>query len=883
MKKIQKILFVSLVLVFSGIQTFAQQITGTIKDSYDEPLSGVAIIEKGTNNITTSNDDGSYSINLKSKKIIEFSMVGFKTQEIQVGTSTVINVTMQDDIEALDDVVVTALGIKRDTRALGYAISSVKGEDLIKAGVPTNPLESLYGKAAGVGIQSSAAGPTGGINIKIRGAQGLESDVNTRPLFVVDGVPIYDAGSDMHERGYDPLNSFDYGSGINDINAEDIESMEILKGAKASVLYGSAGANGVVLITTKSGAGTRGLGVSVSYGHTWDVPYSMIDFQNEFGSGTSEYSRSWEDATNKTGRRIVSSRYNFGPKFDENITIKFFDGTMRKYVPYEDNYMSLFKTGHTDNVSVAIAGGNDKGDMRLSFNHMNYNGNMENHEMKRNSLSFNGRMKVSDFAEFEFINNLYFTKNKNRRPNLSTLVAWGAFNRDYDVNTATEDGYLNSMDALGNIEGDGWGWPEAYIKYSGLFPMLWNQHENRNLDDRLHNITSARANFKILPFLTIKLQAGLDYTEVEYTSKQKIESVNPDTGETTGGKFGYSRDKYFVQQYEAYTFFEKYFLEDRLSVNAFVGGVYYNNTSKSVGVGTMGGLKFNDYWVIENGKGWPASYDSRIASYSLGEDSKYSLLGQATIGWENMLYLELQARNDWSSTLTKTNRSYFYPGASITWNFTENFTIPYINYGKFRLSWADVGRAPDRYYAYKAYKISTLDAPNTNINKIEGPEDLFAGNLKPERKREIEVGFNLRFFKQNRLEIDMAYYNNTFYDQLMSVPLSSATGAKNIRINAGKVRNSGIEFFIKGAPIAFDKFRWELTFTAAKQMDKIIDLYPGITQKNEEVQGIIKRAEEGERMGTLWSYDYVRDENGNRVVNQTSGLYSVSGETKAAT
>jgi iron complex outermembrane receptor protein len=884
MNKIKTLLFLLVFTISSlpGSVLYAQNITGTIKDAQGDPLPGVVIVEKGTNVSAVSDEDGKYSIKVNSGSTLEFILIGYESKEALV-SSTVIDVVLEESSEVLDNVVVTALGIKRETRALGYAISSVKGDDLLKAGVTANPLETLYGKAAGVGIQASASGPTGGIQIKIRGSQGLESDAKTRPLFVVDGVPIYDEDSNMAARGYDPLNSFDYGSGINDINAEDIESMEILKGAKASVLYGSQGANGVVLITTKSGAGTRGLGVSISYGHTWDIPYTLIDFQNEYGSGLNEYSVEYADEA-KTQRRTISSRYNFGPKFDGS-PILFFDGSTRPYSPYKNNYLDLFKNGSTDNLSVAISGGNDKGNMRLSFNKYKYNGEMTNMWQEKNSVSFNGTMKVSDFAEVEFINNLYFTNTQNRRPNLSTQVAWGTFNRDYDITAAskvykTDDGYLNSVSGLGNIGGSGWGWPEAFVKAgSGTFNLLWNQYENRNLDERMHNTTSAKVTLKLLPFLSVKINGGIDYTEVEYTRKNKITSVDPESGNTEGGSFSYSRDKIKIQNYEGLLFFNKSFVDDNLNVESFVGGSYYNNAGKSVGVGTFGGLKFNDFWMLENGKGWSSNYDSNISSYSLGEDAKYSVMGQATISWKNTYYLELQARNDWSSTLPKVNRSYFYPGASFTWNFTENFTIPYINYGKLRLSLADVGRDASRYYAYKAYSIETLPAPNTNINKITGPSTLFSGDLKPERKREFEVGFNLRFFKESRLEVDFSYYNSTFYNQLMSVPLSTGTGASNIRINAGKSRNQGLELFVKGAPISTKSFQWELSATAAKQTDKIIDLYPGITQKNTVVSGVVNRAEEGERMGNLWMYDYVKDEKGNKIVNN-NGYYQISTDSK---
>lgn len=718
-------------------------ITGTVEDETGLLLPGVNVLLKGTLTGVVTDSKGAFTLTIPEQEniVLIFSFIGMETVEATYQGRPLV-VKMKEDVVEIGEAVVTALGIKRDTRALGYAISTIRGDDLTAAGVTSNPFLALYGKAAGVGIQATAAGPLGGLQIRIRGAQGLESSSNVRPLFVVDGVPIYDTESSMSSRGYDPLNSFDYGSGINDINADDIESMEILKGAKASVLYGSYGANGVVLITTKSGARTRGLGITVNYSHEWEKPFTGIDFQNEYGSGEHEYHMNYEDEE-KTIRRLVESRFSFGPKFDGS-PIKYFDGSTRKYNAVKDNYMSLFKTGYSNNVSVAIAGGNDKGNMRLSFGHYNYDGIMKNQSYIRNSVSFNGKITVSPFASFEITNNLYNTTANNRRPNLQQMMAYGTFNRDYDLEIAMdnykdENGYLYSMTKFGSIEGDGWGWPAAFTEPTGFFNMIWVQNENRNTDKKLHNILSIKANLKFLPYLTLSLRGGMDYTNTEYIRKEKVKHKDEMTGLFTGGRFSFSQAKNLVQNYEGLLFFEKYFMEDRLNVFAFVGGSYRKESYQKVSVGTMGDFKYEDYYSLKNGTTWPTAYDERIAGYTKEGEALYSVLGQATVSWDYTYFLEFQARNDWVSTLPKQNRSYFYPGLSFTWNFTEKWEIPYVNFGKFRLSWADVGRPASRYYALRTYSMSSLDDPNTNVNVVTGPSDLFSGDLKPERKREVEA------------------------------------------------------------------------------------------------------------------------------------------------
>lgn len=870
--------------LLASLSLFAQTtVKGVVSDAEThEGLVGASVSIKGTSQGVFTDMNGAYAIKARSTDVLVFKYLGYVEKSITVGTQTKIDVRMQTEGVVLQEAVVTALGIKRDTRALGYAVSSVKGDDLLKAGVTANPLSALYGKAAGVGIQATAAGPMGGIKINVRGSQGLESSSVTRPLFVVDGIPIYDTESNMASRGYDPLNSFDYGSAVNDLNAEDIESMEILKGAKASVLYGSRGANGVVLITTKNGAGTRGLGVQLSFGMETEVPYQLIKFQNEYGSGVNEYDMSYTDDPEPI-RRVVSSRYCFGPKFDGS-PILFFDGKMRTYDAYKKNYMAPFRNGHSSSVSAAIQGGNDKGNMRLSLTNFIYNGTMVNQEQRKNTLSFNGQTRVSEFARFEFIQNLYNIKSANRRPNLQRLISYGAYNRDYDLKSAMnnykdENGYRVSLKGLSDIDEKGWGWPSAFAgDQDGFFSMLWNNNENRNLDNRLHTVTSAKAFFTPFPYLTITLQGGLDYTDTEYIKNNKIERIDPDTNQPEGGLFRYSRERNKIQNYDAFLAFDKK-IKKVWNVYTMIGASYRKENYTSVGVGTYGGLKFPNFWMLENGKEWPASYDSRISNYGKANESMYSVFGQATLSYNMEYIFEFQARNDWASTLPKLNRSYFYPGLSLIWNFTERFQIPQINYGKLRLSWADTGRPANRYFAYRAYSMGALPAPNTDINDVTGPGDLFSGDLKPERKREYEVGFNLRLLNQNRLEVDFAYYNSTFYNQIMRVPLSPTTGANAIRINAGKINNQGLEFFVKGMAVKTPLFNWEMSLNLAKQWDKIVRLYPGITQINQEASGIYNRAEEKKRMGSLWMQDYLKDENGNRIVSN-SGLYQISDNSK---
>lgn len=847
-------------ITFLG-STFAQNsVTGKVTDNEGLGIPGATVLEKGTINGTLTDNDGKYSIKVASEKsIIVFSFVGMTTLEETVKSRLVINVKLTSaDIE-LGELVVTALGIRRKEKALGYAMSSIKGNELLKAGNSDSPLASIYGKAAGVGVSIGSAGPTGSINVKIRGAGGLEANAKTRPLFVVDGVPIYDENTNMSSRGYNPLNSFDYGTGINDLNSEDIESIEILKGAKAAVLYGSAGANGVMLFTTKSGAKTRGLGVQFSYQHNIDKPKNYIDWQNEFGSGTSIYDTVFATVSGKQVRKINTSRFQFGPKFD-NSTIMFFDSTMVPYRAYPHNFDDLFKPTSTDIYSFAISGGSEKGSMRVGYTNKDYKGFLDNFYQKSNSLSFNGKMKASKLASFELIANFYDVKTQNRYPNLGRLVSYG-FNRDYDY-TKLRDLYKDK-DGYKPVWED-YGLPASVGDNTGYLAMLWDQNENRDNDNKTHLTGTFKTNLQFLPWLSVVTSAGIDYTDWNFITKNKVERILPSIA---GGGYSFARKNYTVQNFNAFVNFEKKFFNDKLEVLAFAGPEYRGISLNNISTSTQGGLQFPDWYSLSASKGTIA------ASHSRSMEVLYSVLGSASFSWVNAYYLELQARQDWSSTLPPENNSYFYPGASLTWNFSETYKIPYLMFGKLRLSWADVGKgAPSAYYANQLYSAGQIY--NSDVTTMSGPGSLFSGQLKPERKREYEIGFNTVFFEKGRVNVDFSFYTSNTYNEIMGIPLSSPTGYSQIKINAGKVKRWGYELSITGTPVLTTNFRWDVTFNTANQKSKTIKLFEGITKKAVYGGGSYGIwAEEGKTFGEIKMYDYLKSPDGSRIVSST-GYYS---------
>jgi len=865
-----------IMLLFAGISySFSQSATRTIKgvvsNAEDQPLQGATVQVQNSTNSTTTANDGSFTITAPTGKIVLLiTYVGYKTEALDVGAKeTSLSISLEPAEGQMREVVVTALGVKRDKRSIGYSTSTVKGEDLTKAGVTLNPALSLYGKASGVGVNIGSAGPTGGVNIRIRGAAGLESFARTRPLIVVDGVPIYDKSTTMANTTFDPLNSVDYGSGINDLNPQDIESMEILKGAKATVLYGSQALNGVVLITTKSGRKIKGLGMTASYQYSYDKPFTYIDFQNEYGSGNNTLDTATTIINGQRVRTLRANRASFGPKFDGSQVMRY-DSVMLPYVAYPNNWLDFFHAGHQNRFNVAIGGSGAFGSARASYSHVDYQDIADRSWQKSNTFSFNGEFKVSPFAKFEFKSNLYSIGTQTRRPNIEQIVAWG-LNRDYDYNFLRgfylDQGYRRVL--------DNYSLPPSATRMTGY---LWEQNQNTDLDQKLHSINSIKGTLTFTKQFSLTGQAAIDYTNTDYSTENQIVQLLPSL---SGGKFQWRKQNTMVQNYQILLNYENDINKD-WHLFAYGGWAYQqvNETENYAGTGDNG-LRFPDWYSIGNDLGGGSGDLNKIRGVVRGSDLIYGVLGSATISWKNNVFIQLDARNDWNSTLPASKNSYFYPGASVVWNFSDNFTIPKLKHGKLNVSWADVGGGPNialekRYFADNSFSVSPIYEGSTVIG-VFPPNALFLGDIKPFRKREFEIGLNTGWFDQNRLDVELVYYTNNIYNQIIPLNINPATGYSVANINSGNVRNSGYEVAIKASPVIGRNYRWDLTLTTARQFSKVISIYEGINEQlidgiNNAVRVVGKV---GGSAGDIYMYDYARDPNGSKIVND-NGSYSLN-------
>ncbi|MGN7721488.1 SusC/RagA family TonB-linked outer membrane protein [Chitinophaga sp. 22620] len=842
--------------------SFAQAkktVTGTVRNASGESIPGVTITEKGTSNGAISQADGSYRLSVAPDATLVFNYIGFLRQEIRTGEAASYNITLQEDVTGLDEVVITGLNIPRARKALGYSQGTVKTEQLENIGSPVNVFSALYGQVAGLKITGTALGPAGGISINIRNAVALAEQSSNRPLFVIDGIPMLDGQTEINRST---------GNGLNDLNMDDIATFDVLKGAKAAVLYGSQGANGVILITTKSGTKKKGFGVDVNLSHSQDRVWIMQEFQNEYGSG---FPAAWvnpgvvdgEGFYQRFGKQAYyPTNYNFGPKMDGR-QILWYDSVMRPYVAQPNNIRDFYRNGNTSTANVALQGGGENGGFRVSYTRKDYKGIFEGFKLHDNNFTFNGNIKITNRVNFKLVSTYANTFNHNSPPtNQDVFVTYGVprqlsteLLRTQIVDHANDDYFWWAMDNRQSR------YPTGGIVRDGLAGnYFWNQMQNDYDNTRNHFINSATVDVDIAKGLKFQLLGGFDWITNKNEQKEKLRRPLA-MGE--GGRYYLynSTDVYYNGQ--AIVSYDKQ-LNSNFSLNTFVGGVIQKRTSDWTSRTTRNGFITRDWFSFKNSKMTPTESDG-FRRYSL----LYGAFGSVQLGFKEWLYLELQGRNDWSSILPTANNSYFYPGASVSWLFSEQLKMPaWVSFGKFRVSWADVGRPGPEYFANNVYDIGNYGGVITYSPRDSRPPE----DLKPERKRELELGLEAKFLN-SRLGLEVNYYNGNTYDQIMGLSVSPSSGFTSTRINAGQIRNSGIEVFINATPVKTAHFNWNtvLNFHSDKPMVK--KLAQGITTQNLwGMSGARVVAVEGQPWGQVVVRPYKVNENGERITE--AGYYS---------
>lgn len=867
-----------------SVQQDGNRIAGKVVDETGESVIGASVVVKGTTNGTITDMNGNFTLErVKSGDVIQISFIGYATQEIKYAGQTSLQVKLAEDSQKLDEVVVTALGIKRDKKALGYSVSSVKGDELLKAGTPMNAMQALYGKTSGLQLQSTASGPSGGMNIKVRNSISLTESSSTRPLIVVDGIPIHDANTGQSTNS---RTGGDHGTGLNDINSEDIASIEILKGAKAAVLYGSEGANGVMLITTKSGS-KRGLGIDFGINHAWNVAAYLPKLQNEFGTGASPGTAALKEISKdgfytmtdpNTGQTVESLwrgfSYNFGPRLDGRQLL-WWDGQYHSYSAQKNNQRDLYRTGGQTNVNFALSNAGELGSFRLSYNYRDYDAISYGADNKAHSFAFSADLKANEWVKVKMSTNFSNTKDHNAPYAMQSFSTYG-FPREQDVNLIkdkylTEDGY-NYFSMNQSVT--------QMAPYTGYIAgYYWSQLRNSNDYDRNHLIQSLNIDVKFNDKLSWTTLGGIDWTVADQEIKQHVSK--PLSYENKQGWYQMANRRNMIM-YAQSSFNYNQTFNDVWDLSVMAGGAVKNNKEEYQEQYVAETFAIENWFSLSNTR---EDFGPR-SSRTRGEDLLLSVFASAQLAYANQLFLEVQARNDWSSILPPENNNYFYPGASLSWIFTEAFDIDWLNFGKVRGSWADVGRPGPRYYGNVDFTLGSYGGqPIMTLPNYLPPADFASANgafpipnLKPERKREYEIGLEGAFLPGNRINVDFSYFHNNTYDQITTLKVPVASGLEDVRMNAGDIAQDGLEFSINTKPIVTKDFIWDLGLNLARYKTKVKELGKGI-DRLEMWGGIggdnkIISVTNGE-YGEIYVYPYLRDEQGNRVVNQGTGVWDI--------
>jgi len=863
----KKLLFTfTLLLVLLG-SVFAQQrtITGTVKSVADgTPLPGVTVMVKGTSVGVSTNFSGQYSISIPpNAETLQFSFIGMNPIEIPIGSSSVINADMTENTMQLDEVVVTALGIKKEQKAIGFSAQNLSNED-ISVARDNSISHYLSGKVAGVQVSKTASGIGGSSVVTIRGNSSLTG--TNQPLYVVDGVPITNQGNSSGGL----WGEIDYGDGIGDINPEDVESMTVLKGPNASALYGSRGANGVILITTKGGMARKGIGVEITSNVFVDRINQVPTFQNSYATGYEETNLYGSLKEIPAGSGVFYETMDtwhgdsWGPPLDGRRTIvdPFVypaDKNTKTLVllPQDkNNVRDFYELGVTTNNSVAFSGGNEKTTARLSLGNTQSKGIIPNERLDRTTIDLRTTSQLTDKLAFNAKVN-YINSVGDQRP------ALGSTNENVARGLATMGRYvpLSWLKEYYETTGD-WGrWPG--VGYNPYYVL--NELKNHDETDRL--IGFASVNYDITPWLSVMGRTGIDtYTDIRTRSWP----VGASGSDNSKGRF--LDDTYRIKENNS----DLLLTANKSDLFANIGGTL------SIGASVITQQRNRIGWDARNFKA-PGVYDVSNAqdvrpSYSLWKKQMQSVYFTGGLSYKEYLFLDVTGRNDWSSTLGKDNYSFFYPSVSTSFVFTEAFGIgtDILSFGKVRLSWAQVGNDSDPYLTTAGYTPYTMTFNGNGLSSMSGRIPLF--DLKNELTESYEFGTDLRFL-QNRIGIDLTYYNSKTTNQILPVTISNASGYSSVVINAGEVQNKGLEAVLNLKPVqTASGFRWDIAFNFASNKSKVVELAPGVeTLLMAESYPNDIEARPGEPLGNIIGYAYKRAPDGQKIVG-SGGNYERENE-----
>ena len=828
-------------LALDGFTLRAQsgsEVTGRVIASEDGmPLPGVSIVLKGTATGVSTDFDGNYSIDVPNREgILVVSYLGFKTQEIDINGQPTIDVSLTTGTQALDEVVVTALGIKREEKSLGYSVEEVAGEELTRV-AQENVLNALSGKVAGVTLNSTG-GTGSSVSMVIRGAISLSSD--NQPLFVIDGVPVTNSLNNIGGFGGD--NRVDYGNAISDLDPNSIEDVSILKGPSAAALYGSRAGNGVVLITTKKAQDNQRMKVSVTSSTVFDIPYKFLEKQYRFASGLFSYSPESQGGSNLLPDVAISGG-NGGPELDRGYFAVQWNAPLdANGVPiptelksYPNNVEDFVQTGITTTNGVTVTNSTDALNYRVGVTNMRNTGLIPNSDLKRNSFSLSASSTLSDrFTVSTNVNVVHSYADNRPASNRGANPLQWAYSTPANINLYDIKDYdLPGTDVLTLAPGYNNPWFLA--------------NEVNNSYSRFRVFGNLAMEWQIAPSFSLRSSYNLN----SFNQTQETKMSPGYDNEPNNGTYGISKTDGMETNVDVLATFTKDFGAFDMTVSGGGNLMYQKNTGLSNSAFSSVGLIVPDLFTVDNIAPTALNYSSFTTERAI--NSVYAL---GNFGFMDMLYLDVTARNDWSSTLPKDNRSYFYPSASLSFLVSELMDIPKVDLLKLRGGWARVGNDTDPYQLLAYYN----NEGNWDNAVLYSAGNLNTPALEPEEATSQEFGLDLTMFN-NRLRFEGTYYTVENKNQIIRVPIAGSSGSTSVGINAGVLESKGWELSLGFTPLRSENFNWDLDLNFTTNESKILALTEGVDyiefwSENKSVsRGYVKNLATGEDglVGNLYS------------------------------
>ncbi|HLU92497.1 MAG TPA: SusC/RagA family TonB-linked outer membrane protein [Membranihabitans sp.] len=802
-------------------------VTGRIIDVDGEPLIGVNILVKGSGKGTTTDFEGQFTLDdVDDRDVLIISYLGYETQEVSIEGRTSLDIILQENAQTLDEIVVTALGIEREKKALGYSVTEVLGSELARAST-VNPITALQGKVAGVQINTTAGGTFGNSRITIRGNSTFGA--NTQPIFVVDGVIM-----DNDVGGV-------WGNQLKNLNPDDFESFSVLKGTAATALYGSRALNGVVIVTTKKGESRNGLGVSLNQTTGIRYVYDEPAFQNEYGYGgvTGLFSNdqtngkldgdshdaqqftNYDPVTKMPSLQHNNSEENaasWGPRFEGQEYIDY-DGSIARWIPQPDNYKKMFETGVLNNTNISIEGAGESNSFRMSYSNFSESGVQPLNDFKKHSFSIKGAQDLlKDIVQV--VGNVSYTTSEASNPP-TDLMQDGWFHDGFPRNYNPDKWRNNYKDIDGGVP-----YPTGTSNYlytrasMDWFELL----ENRKTRVESSLLSKGDINVNITEGISAKISGYIN--QFTFKGEEKTSATSEDR--LSNARYYLLNGSKFQSSFSASVFGDKQ-INNNFSIGFLIGGETWSTKTTSTGAATSSGFKVRDFYNINNSDESPSFSGGIGAQKTI--NSVYSYLN---LDYLSTWYLQLTGRNDWSSALVypdgSGDNSYFYPSVSLSWILSETLDFPdFISFVKLRSSYAMVGNDTDPYRLSTGFvPVVFSQEPTLNIYKYEN-NTAVSVDLKPEIKQSFEAGIDLRFFN-GRMALDLAYYKDNTRNQILALSVPIESGISSQLINAGNLQNQGVEGVFSITPVESKNFSWDISVTGTHNRDKVIELYPGVEE-----------------------------------------------------